>query len=70
MPHNIMCGLVPGTVITQSQSSLQRSQPPTAQPPLPPQSLDDPETKDKPKNKSVFKKLFRKWFGIFPVLLE
>uniref|UniRef100_A0A8C8K4M3 Spectrin beta chain, non-erythrocytic 5 n=1 Tax=Oncorhynchus tshawytscha TaxID=74940 RepID=A0A8C8K4M3_ONCTS len=34
--------------------------PPTAQPPLPPQSLNDPETKDKPKNKSVFKKLFGK----------
>lgn len=60
MPHNIMCGLVPGTVITQSLSSLQGRHPPTAQPPLPPQSLNDPETKDKPKNKSVFKKLFGK----------
>nr|XP_029543639.1 spectrin beta chain, non-erythrocytic 5 [Oncorhynchus nerka] len=49
-----------GTVITQSLSSLQGRHPSTAQPPLPPQSLNDPETKDKPKNKSVFKKLFGK----------
>ncbi|CAB1331140.1 unnamed protein product [Coregonus sp. 'balchen'] len=49
-----------GTVITQSLSSLQRNHPPTTQPPLPPQSLNDPEPKDKPKNKSVFKKLFGK----------
>ncbi|XP_010891275.2 spectrin beta chain, non-erythrocytic 5 isoform X2 [Esox lucius] len=50
----------PGNVITQGLSSLQMSTSLTSTSPLPPQSLTDIGTKDKNKNKSVFKKLFGK----------
>ncbi|KAL0969732.1 hypothetical protein UPYG_G00231540 [Umbra pygmaea] len=49
-----------GTEITKSLSSLQRSSSPTTTATQSPQSLIDTGTKDKTKNKSVFKKLFGK----------